>query len=599
MRTLQPMKKIFIVFAGFVLWSAIFSFASAAGHTLGTNVAGPDGTVFTISTQNGQTVRRPYTSAGAFLSYSFNNWVSTVAASPEDMALPDGSFITPQDGKVFCSDRGKDKGTCYLITNGQKAGFTSENVFHGLGYSFDHILYGDVSFLNTADNISTSTIAHQPGTLVNKDGTIYLVGNNGLVGVPDPTTLKSWGYAFTDVVKANAADNNLATGGVLPGRLPEQIEVQHALPAATPTPAASNQNLSTVSSPVSFTPAATAPASAPAVNGGGGGGGTGSNGSSTSTTISVLSTITAPEILSAPTTTTSGVITNFIFVAFIRYVPPANQGINYLVDWGDNTVSKSSLTKPQGLFPPQGFAVSHVWVKTGNYTIIVTAIPQIGSPTNAAFQVSVSAPVGGGSGAANITLTPDPAALSFSIAQGKKDFNKIYIDSNSTQPVNAEAVADNNSWLTLDGILLNGSTVGSVYQGAIGMGYYFWVFVDAANLTPGSYTAQITVNSTANIIKIPVTLTVIQSTSNTPITTPATRVGQLVSNNGIVTYVGNGGLYAFSSANAFNSWGFSFSQVLSANSVEAALPQIGVIPMKQAGSTCASPLEQIAGTCAK
>lgn len=98
------------------LWCISLVPAHANQHALGTHIAAPDGTVFTITSENGQTVRRPYTSAGDCLSYAFNPWASVVPASAEDLALPDGSLTPPQNGKIICSDRGTDKGTCYLIT---------------------------------------------------------------------------------------------------------------------------------------------------------------------------------------------------------------------------------------------------------------------------------------------------------------------------------------------------------------------------------------------------------------------------------------------------------------------------------------------------
>jgi hypothetical protein len=177
----------------------------------GTNISS-NGTVYMV-TASGQI--RPYTSAGAFLSYGFNSWVNVVPASSADLALPTGSFIPPRDGKIICSDRGMDKGTCYLITDSKKAAFTSAAVFKSLGFSFASTLSGDVSFLPSAPNISSASQAHPAGVLVNKSGTIYLTGDNGLLGVPDMGTLTSWGYSLTDSVKANAADSAMAQAGVM------------------------------------------------------------------------------------------------------------------------------------------------------------------------------------------------------------------------------------------------------------------------------------------------------------------------------------------------------------------------------------------------
>jgi hypothetical protein len=78
------------------------------------------------------------------------------------------------------------------------------------------------------------------------------------------------------------------------------------------------------------------------------------------------------------------------------------------------------------------------------------------------------------------------------------------------------------------------------------------------------------------------------------------RVGHVVtlpSNpNGTVYYVATSGLYPFATAATFYSWGFQFSDVLTANSAEAALPiQTIIIPTKISG--CSDPISQINGTC--
>gem|GEM_PF-2276485 len=210
--------------------------STSAPHALGSNVVTPEGTVYTITKENNQTVRRPYTSSGAFLSYSYNSWETINGASAEDMALPVGSYISPQDGKIICSDRGSDKGTCYLITGSKKAGFTSASVFTELGYNFKYVISGDVSFLSSTANIDTPATAHKPGTLINKDGTVYLVANSGILGLPSWDTLKSWGYSSTDIVPANSADRNLSVVGNLVHKQPEQISVNPATPPTTTTP---------------------------------------------------------------------------------------------------------------------------------------------------------------------------------------------------------------------------------------------------------------------------------------------------------------------------------------------------------------------------
>jgi plastocyanin len=199
------------LFFGLILVLAPF-FASAAAHPAGTNVIS-NGTVYMVTT-DGQL--RPYTSAGAFLSYGFNSFATVVPANADDLLLPIGSFIPPRDGQVTCSDRGGDKGTCYLISDGKKAGFTSSDVFSKLGFNFKRVLYGDVSFLPSTTNISDTAQSHLPGTLINDNGTVKLVGSGGTVGVPSVDTLKSWGYSLDDVVPANTADKTIPQTEVLP-----------------------------------------------------------------------------------------------------------------------------------------------------------------------------------------------------------------------------------------------------------------------------------------------------------------------------------------------------------------------------------------------
>lgn len=197
-----------------------------SAHPTGTVFKTLDGTVWFI-TPDGQ--RRAFTSAGAFLSYGFLNFSSVVAATEDDLKLPQGSFIPAQDGKLICSDRDDayaKKGTCYLITNGKRAAFTSQAVFNALGFKFSQATTGDVSFMPTDVNISSSKEAHRPGVLINNNGTIQLVGPNSLMGIPSESVFASWGYSFADVVPANTADKAKTQSGVMQSRVVGQLSPQ-------------------------------------------------------------------------------------------------------------------------------------------------------------------------------------------------------------------------------------------------------------------------------------------------------------------------------------------------------------------------------------
>ncbi len=188
---------------------------TGSAHAVGVNIRNLDGTVYTITPDG---TRRPYTSAAAFLSYGFNTFKNVLLATTGDLSLPMGSFIAPRDGFVVCSDHGLDKGTCYLITEGKRAPFTSAKVFTDLGFTFNKSSKGDVSFMELAPNISSSTISHPAGVLVKTGKTIYITTKDGLIGIPSMTVLTSWGYKAEDTVLSNEYDKLLPQIKVLETR---------------------------------------------------------------------------------------------------------------------------------------------------------------------------------------------------------------------------------------------------------------------------------------------------------------------------------------------------------------------------------------------
>jgi hypothetical protein len=203
--------------------------ASQGVHFSGTNIKGPDGTVYFIDSSN---TRSAYTSAGAFLSYKYNSWASVVAATAADMELPltkyvplgasqeTTYFIPPRNGSLF-----KDRGIVYLISNGQRTAFTSAKVFLNAGYSFSNIQQGDTSFMVTLVPINSSDTAHADGTLINDAGTVFVMKNGYRVGFPSLASLNSWGYSAPEVVPANANDLKVQISGVASKRRPNELNI--------------------------------------------------------------------------------------------------------------------------------------------------------------------------------------------------------------------------------------------------------------------------------------------------------------------------------------------------------------------------------------
>lgn len=194
------------------LFTPVTPIYSITAHPAGTNIKSSDGTISMIAVDG---TKRPYTSAGAFLSYGFNSWTKIVDANQADNALSKGSFIPPRDGKIICSDRGVDKGTCYLVTSGKKAGFTSAKVFTGLGFNFKNTSSGDMSWMESTTNIDNTQSAHLPGVLIKNNGVYYIVAPTGLLAAPNTATLLSWGYTLTEALTANNADKALQQVGIL------------------------------------------------------------------------------------------------------------------------------------------------------------------------------------------------------------------------------------------------------------------------------------------------------------------------------------------------------------------------------------------------
>jgi len=197
-------------------------------HPEDTNVLGPDGTVYRISTGS----RSPYTSAGAFLSYGYNTWAGVQVANSADMALPIGTYtptpssgtmptyIPPRDGSLI-----NDHGTVYIVYDHYRQGFTSAEVFLGLGYSFANVLPGDASFLTLLTAINSADMAHPSGTVVNDRGTICVIespfrasGQPGRRCFSTLSDMNSWGIKTGEIIKANSYDHNLAINGVIPAR---------------------------------------------------------------------------------------------------------------------------------------------------------------------------------------------------------------------------------------------------------------------------------------------------------------------------------------------------------------------------------------------
>lgn len=71
---------------------------------------------------------------------------------------------------------------------------------------------------NSLTVVSQSTGTIRVGQLVNVNGTVYLVGDRALIGIPSLNVFNSWCFDFRDVVPANDAEKVLTQGWILESR---------------------------------------------------------------------------------------------------------------------------------------------------------------------------------------------------------------------------------------------------------------------------------------------------------------------------------------------------------------------------------------------
>lgn len=188
-----------------VVWTFGVYFALPAKaveqHPEGTLVVSGS-TVYKI--MGGQRIGFP--SANVFLSHGYS-WSQVVPANSADLALPQGANATYADGTLV-----NDGGTIFIISGGQKRGFTSGSVFTGLGYSFANVVNDSLAGYTQGANVDSATMAHPAGTLVNASGTIWHMMGSERHGIPTMAVFQSHGFSLSKAVPANAADLAVAAG---------------------------------------------------------------------------------------------------------------------------------------------------------------------------------------------------------------------------------------------------------------------------------------------------------------------------------------------------------------------------------------------------
>src|SRR5579872_3747103 len=191
------------------------------GQVLGAQIiagAHPDGslilsgsTIFLI--KNGQ--RYGFRDPNEYKSYGYN-FSQAVVANSFDLSLPfdPGNILKAMPGTLVLD--AQDHRTVYMIgSNGTKRGFASAAVFKGLGYSFSNLLSINLSDYPAGAVINSATAEHPEGALVLDGKTVWWIINGTRQGFESEAVFNTYGFTFSRVVAANAADLNLPQGDLV------------------------------------------------------------------------------------------------------------------------------------------------------------------------------------------------------------------------------------------------------------------------------------------------------------------------------------------------------------------------------------------------
>ncbi len=144
------------------------------------------------------------------------NFAQVVDATSGDMSRPLHSLIAKAMVGSLVLDS-SDGRTVYMIgENNTKRGFTSSEVFRGLGYTFRNLFTINLSDYNLGSNIENMSEAHPEGSLVrSSDGTVWWLKNGKRLGFESEQVFRTYGFTFDRLVPANSADMALEVGDLV------------------------------------------------------------------------------------------------------------------------------------------------------------------------------------------------------------------------------------------------------------------------------------------------------------------------------------------------------------------------------------------------
>jgi hypothetical protein len=191
--------------AAFIVNNNSSSPASGA-HPDGTLIL--DGTtVYLIKNEKRAAFRDPE----EYQSYGYN-FSQAVAASQQDKLLPlQADVIKALEGTLVL-DKADNK-TVYMVgVNGTKRGFASVDAFKGLGYKFESLARVNMGDYPSGAAITSASETHPDGALVLEGKTVWWIRGAVRQGFESAEVFSTYGFSFSKIVAANAADLALPVG---------------------------------------------------------------------------------------------------------------------------------------------------------------------------------------------------------------------------------------------------------------------------------------------------------------------------------------------------------------------------------------------------
>ncbi len=290
-------------------------------------VLAPDGTVYQIA----DGVKKSYRTPEVFFTHGYK-FSDVQTASLAQLALPMDQDVGYAEGTLV---KGADP-TVFVITNGKKRPFTSAQVFSVLGYSFQNVVQDRANLLPGYQRviaISSATISHPVGSLINVDGAVFLVTLSGRRGIASLDTFNSFRFDFKNVLPANIEDRKLTNEGLL---------------LSSSTPAAPSSPVSPPSDKEEIVSQNKAP-STPVITG-------------------FLATFPATNV-------------GYKFSS----TDPEGQKLSYILNWGDGTLETTGI-----LDSGSTLSDSHTWYYSGEYVITFTVKDSEGTVASNTKNVKVN-----------------------------------------------------------------------------------------------------------------------------------------------------------------------------------------------------------------